>query len=62
MFGGAGGFLTPNVADARNPLVVHIHGSGGEEQYYVDLLQEEPEVPSAREMLQIIAKDSVAQA
>ena len=62
MFGGAGGFLTPNVVDTRNPVVVHIHGSGGEEKYYVDLLQEEPEVPSAREMLQIIAKDPVAQA
>ena len=62
MFGGAGGFLTPNVADTRSPLVVHIHGAGGEEKYNVDLLQEEPEVPCAREMLQIIAKDPVAQA
>jgi len=62
MFGGAGGFLTPNLADTRSPLVVHIHGAGGEEKYQVDLLQEEPEVPSVREMLHIIAKDPVTQA
>ena len=62
MFGAAGGFLTPNVADTRSPLVVHIHGAGGEEKYFVDLLEEEPEVPCARDMLRIIAKDPVAQA
>ena len=62
MFGGASGFLTPNVADTRSPIVVHIHGAGGDEKYAVDLLDEEPQVPSAREMLQIVAKDPVAQA
>ena len=42
--------------------MVHIHGAGGDEKYSVDLLEEEPDVPSAREMLHIIAKDPVAQA
>ena len=36
--------------------------AGGEEQCCVDLLEEEPAVPSAREMLRIIARDPVAQA
>ena len=29
MFGASGGFLTPNVADTRSPLMVHLHGAGG---------------------------------
>ena len=62
MFGSAGGFLTPNVADTRSPIVVCLHGSGGDEKYTVDLLAEEPTMPNAREMLQMIAKDPVAQA
>jgi hypothetical protein len=62
MFGGAGGFLTPNMADVRSPLLVHIHGAGGEEEYQVNLLDEEPVMPSAREMLRIVAEDPVAQA
>ena len=62
MFGGAGGFLTPNMADVRNPILVHLHGAGGEERYQVNLLEEEPEMPSAREMLHIVAKDPIAQA
>ena len=62
MFGGAGGFLTPNIADTRSPLLVHLHGAGGLEEYKVDLLDEEPTTPSAREMLHLVAKDPVAQA
>ena len=62
MFGPAGGFLTPNLADTRSPIVVHLHGAGGEEEYVVDLLSEEPAMPSRRKMLEIIAKDPVAQA
>ena len=62
MFGGAGGFLTPNMADVRNPILVQLHGAGGEERFQVNLLEEEPEMPSAREMLHIVAKDPVAQA
>ena len=62
MFGAVGGFLTPNVADTRSPLVVHLHGAGGEERYAVNLMDEEPTMPSAREMLRLIARDPVAQA
>ena len=62
MFGPTGGFLTPNLADTRSPLIVQLHGAGGEERYTIDLLDEEPTVPSQREMLQIVAKDPVAQA
>ncbi len=62
MFGAAGGFLTPNMADVRSPLLVHLHGAGGEERFQVNLLEEEPDMPSAREMLHIVAKDPVAQA
>ena len=62
MFGQAGGFLTPNMADVRSPLVLVLHGAGGEERHVVDLFAEEPEMPNAREMLNIIAADPVAQA
>ena len=62
MFGASGGFLTPNMADTRSPLMVHLHGAGGAEAYTVDLLDEEPAMPSAREMLRLIARDPVAQA
>ena len=62
MFGGSGGFLTPNVADTRSPLMVYLHGAGGGETYTIDLLNEEPRIPSAREMLHVIARDPVAQA
>lgn len=61
-FGPAGVFLTPNVADTRSPLVVHLHSSGRWERFEVNLLEEEPAMPSAREMLRIIAQDPVAQA
>ena len=61
-FGAAGGFLTPNLADVRSPLVVKLHGGGIEEQYDINLLDEDPIMPSAREMLKIIADDPVAQA
>ena len=42
--------------------MVHLHGAGGEESYCVDLLEESPEIPSAREMLRIVAQDPVSQA
>ena len=61
-FGAAGGFLTPNMADVRSPLVVVLHGGGVEERFEVNLLDECPRMPSAREMLQIVAEDPVAQA
>ena len=51
-FGQSGGFLTPNMADVRSPLVVTLHGGGVEERYEVNLLDECPTImPSAREML-----------
>ena len=62
MFGPSGGFLTPNMADVRSPLVVVLHDGGFEKRYTVNLLDERPEVPSIREMLRIIAEDPVAQA
>ena len=36
MFGSAGGFLTPHMADVRSPLVVTLHGGGLEERYEVN--------------------------
>ena len=62
MFGSPGGFLTPNVADTRSPLLLMLHRAGGDERYAVNLREEEPEMPSAREMLRIIAANPVAQA
>eukprot|EP00959_Pyramimonas_sp_CCMP1952_P231375 4836244-Pyramimonas_sp.AAC.1 len=62
MFGGAGGFLTPNVADVRSPILLALHAAGGCETRAVDLLAEAPDMPSARKMLQIVAQDPVAQA
>ena len=62
MFGASGGFLTPNMSDVRSPLVVCLHGGGLEERYEVNLLDEFPDMPSALEMLRIIADDPVAQA
>ena len=62
MFGQSGGFLTPNLADVRSPLMVVLHGAGGDEQYNIDLLDEEPVMPNARAMLRIVADDPVAQA
>ena len=32
MFGPAGGFFTPNMADVRRPLVLKLHGGGVEER------------------------------
>ena len=61
-FGAAGGFLTPNMNDVRNPLVVVLNGGGKEERFEVNLLDECPTMPSAREMLQNIAENPVAQA
>ncbi|CAK0852500.1 unnamed protein product, partial [Prorocentrum cordatum] len=62
MFGGAGGFLTPNVVDVRSPVLLTLHSAGGCETHAVDLLAEAPDMPSARRMLQIVAQDPVAQA
>ena len=42
MFGASSGFLTPNVPDVRSPILVHLHGPEGREEYAVDLLEEEP--------------------
>ena len=61
-FGPSSGFLTPNMADVRSPLVVQLHGGGVEERYEVNLLDECPNMPSAREMLKLVAADPVAQA
>ena len=57
-----GRFLAPSLADARSPLVVKLHGGGVEERYDANLLDEDPSMPSAWEMLQIVADDPVAQA
>ena len=68
------GFLTPNVADTRNPLLVILHNGnvaaaaggltpdGTSEKYLVNLLDEEPTMPSASRMLEILAENPVAQA
>lgn len=68
------GFLTPNVADTRNPLLVILHNGnvaaaaggltpdGTSEKYTVNLLDEEPTMPSASRMLEILAENPVAQA
>ena len=61
-FGPSCGFLTPNFADVRSPLVVLLHGGGLQERYEINLLDECPRMPSAREMLQLVAEDPVAQA
>ena len=73
-FGAVGGFITPNVADTRRPLMVVIHAGvlngtpgglredGSVEKYYVDLLDENPSMPSATEMLKIVSRNPVAQA
>ena len=62
MFGPAGGFLTPNMSDVRSPIVVVLHGGGVDERYEVGLHEECPKMPCAREMLQIIAENPLAQA
>ena len=68
------GFLTPNVADVRNPLVVMLHNGcvsatdggltpeGESEKFVVNLLEEEPSMPNAARMLEILAENPVAQA
>lgn len=61
-FGPSGAFVTPNLADVRSPVVVLLHGGGVEERYTVNLMDECPVMPSARDMLQIVAQDPVAQA
>jgi len=61
-FGPSSGFLTPNFTDVRSPLVVLLHGGGVQERYEVNLLDECPQMPCAREMLQLVAEDPVAQA
>ena len=75
LFGGLGGFLTPNVADTRHPIMVLLHAGslngsaeggladdGSIERYNIDLLAEHPDMPRAEEMLRILAKNPVAQA
>ena len=73
-FGGIGGFLTPNVADTRNPLVVVLHAGcvahpdggftkeGETEKFQVSLLDENPSMPTASRMLEMLAENPVAQA
>jgi len=73
-FGGLGAFVTANVADTRHPIMVVLHAGqhnggagglndeGGRETYTVDLLSESPTMPTAVEMLRIVAKNPVAQA
>ncbi|CAE7908776.1 unnamed protein product, partial [Symbiodinium necroappetens] len=72
--GGIDGFLTPNVADVRNPLMVVLHAgcvvhpdggldaNGEAEKFDVSLLDEEPKMPSAKKMLELVAMNPVAQA
>ena len=72
-FGGIGGFLTPNVADTRNPLVVVLHQGcvrqpeggftkeGRTEKFELSLLDEAPSMPSAARMLEMLAENPVAQ-
>ena len=73
-YGAVDGFLTPNVADTRNPLVVVLHNGcvaaaaggltpdGHSEKFTVNLLSEEPDMPSASRMLEILAENPAAQA
>ncbi|CAE7212339.1 unnamed protein product [Symbiodinium sp. CCMP2592] len=72
--GGIDGFLTPNVADVRNPLMVTLHAGcvshpdggldadGLSEKFTVCLLEEEPKMPSTKKMLEGVASNPVAQA
>ena len=62
VFGPSAGFLTVNLADVRSPLVVELHDGGAKETYKIDLLSDSPSMPSAREMLEMVAADPVAQA
>ena len=67
-------FFTPNVADTRNPLVVVLHAGcvahpdggftkeGETEKFQVSLLDENPSMPTASRMLEILAENPVAQA
>ena len=73
-FGAVGGFLTPNVADTRRPLMVVLHAGvlngttgglnddGTIEKYNVDLMDKAPSMPSATEMVKLVARNPVAQA
>ena len=73
-YGAVDGFLTPNVADTRSPLVVVLHNGcikakgggltpeGNSEKFNISLLDEEPQMPSAGRMLEILAENPVAQA
>ena len=68
------GFLTPNVADTRSPLVVVLHNGcvkakcggltpdGNSEKFNISLLDQDPQMPSAGRMLEILAENPVAQA
>ena len=60
MIGHAAGFMTPNWADMRSPLVVMLNGGGLKERFDVNLLDECPQIPSATEMLQLVAENPVA--
>ena len=60
-FGAAGGFLTPNMADVRSPVMVVLHGGRAEGRFEVNMFFECPSMPSARELLQHAADDPVAQ-
>ena len=73
-YGGIGGFLTPNVADTRNPVIVVLHQGctqhpeggftedGVSEKFEVSLLDEAPSMPHAGKMLEILASNPVVQA
>ena len=69
-------FITPNLADGRASLLLHLHLGPrdhtelqrelrtpipGMEEYRIDLLAEAPRMPPGDVMLRIIAMDSVAQ-
>lgn len=63
-FGPVGGFVTPNVNDLGHPLIVKIHRQCNgceEEEHYVNLLEDSPDMLSKRETLLLIAKDPLSQ-
>ena len=55
-FGQSSGFLTPNFADVRSPLVVVLHGGGEKERYEISLLDECPQMHAQEKCFKLLRK------
>ena len=63
-FGALSAFVTPNFNDLGHPLVLKIHGQCNGvhgTDVHVDLLADEPEVSSKRDLLRALARDPLSQ-